>query len=202
MRSVETTREQLLTIAVEMFAANGFAQTSLRAIAKQAGVSPALLVHHFGTKDALIKEAMAITLGHWVADEKAAMLDDESNQLSHWQTVMAKGATPLNFFRQVLLAGGEYSQRLFAAAVSESESLLEQMKSAGRLRDVKDPKTTALMLTLSGLGSVLFMDHIEKILGGSIASEPVAKKLMNANNQMLQEGIFVPSSSNEKEAGN
>ena len=202
MRSVETTREQLLTIAVEMFAASGFAQTSLRAIAKQAGVSPALLVHHFGTKDALIKEAIAITLGHWVADEKAAMLDDESNQLSHWQAVMAKGATPLNFFRQVLLAGGEYSQRLFAAAVSESESLLEQMKSAGRLRDVKDPKTTALMLTLSGLGSVLFMDHIEKILGGSIASEPVAKKLMNANNQMLQEGIFVPSGSNEKEAGN
>jgi len=202
MRSVETTREQLLTIAVEMFAANGFAQTSLRAIAKQAGVSPALLVHHFGTKDALIKEAIAITLGHWVADEKAAMLDDESNQLSHWQAVMAKGATPLRFFRQVLLAGGEYSQRLFAAAVGESESLLEQMKSAGRLRDVKDPKTTALMLTLSGLGSVLFMDHIEKILGGSIASEPVAKKLMNANNQMLQEGIFVPSGSNEKEAGN
>ncbi|MEL0319537.1 MAG: hypothetical protein VXA46_02250, partial [Aquiluna sp.] len=67
---------------------------------------------------------------------------------------------------------------------------------------VKDPKTTALMLTLSGLGSVLFMDHIERILGGSIASEPVAKKLMNANNQMLQEGIFVPSGSNEKEAGN
>ena len=202
MRSVETTREQLLTIAVEMFAANGFAQTSLRAIAKQAGVSPALLVHHFGTKDALIKEAIAITLGHWVADEKAAMLDDESNQLSHWQAVMAKGATPLRFFRQVLLAGGEYSQRLFAAAVSESENLLEQMKSAGRLRDVKDPKTTALMLTLSGLGSVLFMDHIERILGGSIASETVAKKLMNANNQMLQEGIFVPSNSNEKEAGN
>ena len=202
MRSVETIREQLLSIAVEMFAANGFAQTSLRAIAKQAGVSPALLVHHFGTKDALIKEAIAITLGHWVADEKAAMLDDESNQLSHWQTVMAKGATPLRFFRQVLLVGGEYSQRLFAAAVSESENLLEQMKSAGRLRDVRDPKTTALMLTLSGLGSVLFMDHIERILGGSIASEPVAKKLMNANNQMLQEGIFVPSSPNEKEAGN
>ncbi len=201
MRSVRTTRDQLLSIATEMFAANGFAQTSLRAIAKQAGVSPALLVHHFGTKDALIKEAIAITLGHWVADEKAAMLDDESNQLSHWQTVMAKGATPLSFFRQVLLAGGEYSQRLFAAAVSESENLLEQMKSAGRLRDVKDPKTTALMLTLSGLGSVLFMDHIERILGGSIASEPVAKKLMNANNQMLQEGIFVPSSPNEKEAG-
>ena len=202
MRSVETTREQLLSIAVEMFAERGFAQTSLRAIAKQAGVSPALLVHHFDTKDTLIKEAISVTLGHWVADEKAAMLDDESSQLSHWQTIMEKGATPLSFFRQVLLAGGEYSQRLFAASVSESENLLDQMKSAGKLKDVKDPKTTALMLTLSGLGSVLFMDHIEKILGGSIASEPVAKKLMNANNQMLHEGIFVASSPKEKKAGN
>ena len=202
MRSAETTREQLLKIAVEMFAENGFAGTSLRSIAKKAGVSPALLIHHFGTKEALIKEAISETLGAWVAGEKAAMLDDESKQLQNWRALMEKGTTPLNFFRQVLLAGGEYSQRLFSAAVSESENLLEQMKSAGRLRDVKDPKTTALMLTLSGLGSVLVMDHIERILGGSIASGPVARKLMNANNQMLQEGIFVPSSSNEKEAGN
>ena len=107
MRSAETTREQLLKIAVEMFAENGFAGTSLRSIAKKAGVSPALLIHHFGTKEALIKEAISETLGAWVAGEKAAMLDDESKQLQNWRALMEKGTTPLNFFRQVLLAGGE-----------------------------------------------------------------------------------------------
>ena len=104
MRSVQTTREQLLSIAVEMFAEQGFAGTSLRSIAKKAGVSPALLIHHFDTKEELIKEAISKTLGSWVADEKAAMLDDESKQLQNWQAVMARGTTPLNFFRQVLPA--------------------------------------------------------------------------------------------------
>ena len=201
MRSAETTREQLLKLAVEMFAEKGFADTSLRAIAKRAEVSPALLIHHFGTKDALVKEAISKTLGSWVAGEKAVMLDDESNQLQNWQTYMEKGATPLNFFRQVLLAGGEYSQRLFDAAVSESEVLLDQMQSVGRLREISDKQTTALIMAVSGLGSVLLMSQIEKSMGGPISSDQVASKLMNSNNEMLRDGIFKPASeTNEKES--
>ena len=200
MRSAETTREQLLKLAVEMFAEKGFADTSLRAIAKRAEVSPALLIHHFGTKDALVKEAISKTLGSWVAGEKAMMLDDESNQLQNWQTLMEKGTTPLNFFRQVLLAGGEYSQRLFDAAVSESEVLLDQMQSVGRLREISDKQTTALIMAVNGLGSVLLMSQIEKSMGGPISSDHVATKLMSSNNEMLRDGIFKPASTtNEKE---
>jgi AcrR family transcriptional regulator len=201
MRSVQTTREQLLSIAVEMFAEQGFAGTSLRSIAKKAGVSPALLIHHFDTKEELIKEAISKTLGSWVADEKAAMLDDESKQLQNWQAVMAKGTTPLNFFRQVLLAGGDYAQRLFDAAVSETEVLLDQMQSSGRLRDLSDKQTTALIMTISGLGSVLLMSQIEKTMGGPISSDHVASKLMNANNEMLRDGVFFPSSTTTEKAG-
>lgn len=202
MRSVQTTREQLLSIAVEMFAEQGFAGTSLRSIAKRAGVSPALLIHHFDTKDALIKEAISKTLGSWVADEKAAMLDDESKQLQNWQAVMAKGTTPLNFFRQVLLAGGDYAQRLFDAAVSETEVLLDQMQSTGRLRELSDKQTTALIMTISGLGSVLLMSQIEKTLGGPISSDHVASRLMNANNEMLRDGVFFSSSTTTEKEGN
>jgi AcrR family transcriptional regulator len=184
-----------------MFAEQGFAGTSLRSIAKKAGVSPALLIHHFDTKEELIKEAISKTLGSWVADEKAAMLDDESKQLQNWQAVMAKGATPLNFFRQVLLAGGDYAQRLFDAAVSETEVLLDQMQSSGRLRDLSDKQTTALIMTISGLGSVLLMSQIEKTMGGPISSDHVASKLMNANNEMLRDGVFFPSSTTTEKAG-
>jgi AcrR family transcriptional regulator len=193
MRSVETTRDQLLSIAVEMFAEKGFAGTSLRSIAKQAEVSPALLVHHFGTKDALVKEAISKTLGDWVADEKAAMLDDESHQVENWQSLAAKGTTSLNFFRQALLAGGEYSQRLFDAAFLESEALLDQMQAVGRLKDISDKQTTALMMTISGLGSVLFMSQIEQTLGGPISSDQVASRLVNANQEMMQDGVFLPA---------
>lgn len=201
MRSVETTRDQLLSIAVEMFAEKGFAGTSLRSIAKQAEVSPALLVHHFGGKDALVKEAISKTLGDWVADEKAAMLDDESHQVENWQSLAAKGTTSLNFFRQALLAGGEYSQRLFDAAFLESEALLDQMQAVGRLKDISDKQTTALMMTISGLGSVLFMSQIEQTLGGPISSDQVASRLVNANQKMMQDGVFLPATATIKKTG-
>lgn len=201
MRSVRTTRDQLLSIATEMFAENGFAGTSLRSIAKQAEVSPALLVHHFGTKDALVKEAISKTLGDWVADEKAAMLDDESRQVENWQSLAAKGATSLNFFKQALLAGGEYSQRLFKAAFLESEALLDEMQELGRLKDISDKQTIALMMTISGLGSVLFMSQIEHTLGGPISSDHVASRLVNANHEMMQDGVFLPATATIKKSG-
>lgn len=201
MRSVRTTRDQLLSIATEMFAENGFAGTSLRSIAKQAEVSPALLVHHFGTKDALVKEAISKTLGDWVADEKAAMLDDELRQVENWQSLAAKGATSLNFFKQALLAGGEYSQRLFKAAFLESEALLDEMQELGRLKDISDKQTIALMMTISGLGSVLFMSQIEHTLGGPISSDHVASRLVNANHEMMQHGVFLPATATIKKSG-
>ena len=201
MRSVQTTRDQLLSIAVEMFAEKGFAGTSLRSIAKQAEVSPALLVHHFGSKDALVKDAISKTLGDWVADEKAAMLDDESHQVENRQSLAAKGTTSLNFFRQALLAGGEYSQRLFDAAFLESEALLDQMQAVGRLKDISDKQTTALMMTISGLGSVLFMSQIEQTLGGPISSDQVASRLVNANQEMMQDGVFLPATATIKKTG-
>ena len=185
-----------------MFAADGFQKTSLRSIAKQAGGSPALMIHHFGTKDKLIDLAIVNTLGDWVAKEKLAMLDDQENQLSSWQSIMEQGATPLNFFRQVLISGGKYAGRLFDVAVSESEALLKTVAENGQLKKVSDPHVTAILMTLSGMGSLILMEHIERHLGGSIASPEVAQKLMVANNEMLQDGIFVlPEQTKEEKVG-
>jgi TetR/AcrR family transcriptional regulator len=56
-------RERLLDAAVVCFAAEGVAATSLRSIARQAGVTPALVNYYFGSKqqllDAFIAERIA-----------------------------------------------------------------------------------------------------------------------------------------------
>jgi AcrR family transcriptional regulator len=43
-----------------MFGDVGYTATTLRAVALQAGVDPALIVHHFGSKDALFRSAMRV----------------------------------------------------------------------------------------------------------------------------------------------
>ncbi len=47
------TRESILTAARRIFAEKGFDKASIRAIATDAGVDPALVHHYFGTKDKL-----------------------------------------------------------------------------------------------------------------------------------------------------
>lgn len=52
------TREQILDAARRLFAAQGYDGTTMRAIAAEAGVNPALLHHFFGTKQQLFVSVM------------------------------------------------------------------------------------------------------------------------------------------------
>ncbi|MGW6198553.1 TetR/AcrR family transcriptional regulator [Kribbella sp. NPDC055110] len=54
------TRGEIVKSARESFADKGFAATSIRAVARHAGVDAALVHHYFDSKDELFIEAMAI----------------------------------------------------------------------------------------------------------------------------------------------
>ena len=52
------TRERIAEAARHLFAERGFDRTSVRAVAAEAGVDPALVHHYFGTKQRLFVEAV------------------------------------------------------------------------------------------------------------------------------------------------
>ena len=56
------TRAAILAEARSLFAANGYAGTSVRAVASAAGVDAALVHHYFGTKDDLFVAALQVPL--------------------------------------------------------------------------------------------------------------------------------------------
>ncbi|MDA2890743.1 TetR family transcriptional regulator [Mycolicibacterium sp. BiH015] len=56
------TRDRILSSARELFARNGIDNTSIRAIAADAGVDPALVHHYFGTKTELFAAAIHIPI--------------------------------------------------------------------------------------------------------------------------------------------
>lgn len=55
-QQTETTRAAILDAAERHFAERGFAGTSMRVVAADAGTSQALLHHHFGTKEGLYEQ--------------------------------------------------------------------------------------------------------------------------------------------------
>ena len=61
----ERTRQRILDAAAQCFAASGFSRTTVEAIAAGAGVSKALVYHHFRAKEAIFEELLERTLEEW-----------------------------------------------------------------------------------------------------------------------------------------
>jgi len=90
------TRERILDSARNLFARNGLDITSIRAIAKDAGVDPALVHHYFGTKDALFLaavDALASEIWQGVPESYVGLLADAAGD-SFFSWTMVQGTGP------------------------------------------------------------------------------------------------------------
>ncbi len=71
------TETAILAAARELFAERGFQRTTIRAVAAAAGIDPALVMQHFGSKDKLFAAAARSTVDH------DTLVDTTAEQLAH-----------------------------------------------------------------------------------------------------------------------
>lgn len=64
----ESRRTQMLTAALDVIIERGFPETRIADVAERAGVSPALVIYYFKTKDRLLAEAMRHSEDVWYAE--------------------------------------------------------------------------------------------------------------------------------------
>jgi len=62
---VERKRQRILDAAGQCFAARGFSKTTVEEVARSAGVSKALLYHHFRSKEHVLEAVLDRTLAEW-----------------------------------------------------------------------------------------------------------------------------------------
>jgi predicted nucleic acid-binding protein len=79
--SERSTRDTLLASAIELFAQRGPAAVSIRDVARHAGLNHGLLHRHFGSKDALIAEAIDVGVGS-LCPERSPQEDSTSTRSS------------------------------------------------------------------------------------------------------------------------
>jgi AcrR family transcriptional regulator len=66
-------RRQILKAAVRVIASKGLCDTGIKDVADEAGTSPALVIYYFGTKDALLAEALAFAEDRFYAQTADAV---------------------------------------------------------------------------------------------------------------------------------
>ena len=68
-------REQMLRAALEVIADRGYADTRIADVAERTGISPALVIYYFKTKDQLLTEAIRYSEDAWYAQGQRRMAE-------------------------------------------------------------------------------------------------------------------------------
>src|SRR6202007_890847 len=134
MRSVDdlTAVARIRDAAIERFGEQGFG-VGLRSIAEAAGVSAALVIHHFGSKDGLRKAC-----DDYVAEEIRSGKSEalRSSDPATWFAAMAEieeYAPLMAYLVRSMQSGGELARTFWRTMMDNAGSYLEAGVNAGTL---------------------------------------------------------------------
>jgi AcrR family transcriptional regulator len=155
MRSADlTAAARIRDAAIQQFGEKGFG-VGLRAIAEAAGVSAALVIHHFGSKDGLQK-ACDDYIAEQVRESKAEAL--QTNDPAVWFAQLAEieeFAPMVGYLLRSMQTGGDLAKMLWRRMIENAEEYLEDGVRAGTIKPSRDPQARAKYLGITGGGGLL-----------------------------------------------
>ncbi|MCV7403657.1 TetR/AcrR family transcriptional regulator [Mycobacterium marseillense] len=155
MRSADlTAAARIRDAAIEQFGEHGFG-VGLRAIAEAAGVSAALVIHHFGSKEGL-RKACEEYIAEEIRNTKSEAL--QSNDPATWFAQLAEiedYAPLMAFLVRSMQAGGDLANMLWRRMIDNAEEYMEEGVRAGTIKPSRDPQARTKYLAITGGGGFL-----------------------------------------------
>jgi TetR/AcrR family transcriptional regulator, regulator of cefoperazone and chloramphenicol sensitivity len=186
--------------ALEGFARDGVAATTIRDVAKAAGVSPGLVQHHFKTKADLERAVNEYVIQ--VAVEASEGLDESTAEATMEELFRAMGeriSTLVRDHRSALLyvirsaaAGEKAGLDIFDAFLALVDGQVERLAAEGTLRDDVDRLWLGLQVVILDLGTVLLEPAIDRHLPGPLMDPDQLERWRKACTELLRQG-FVKS---------
>jgi AcrR family transcriptional regulator len=168
-----TARANIRNAALRLFAERGHDAVTVREIAAAAGVSPALVVHHFGSKDGL----RAAVDGYaaqafdslFAMDERdlAEMLTgaDSMSIAEVFARAFPHGSPLPAYLRRLLLVNDPAAAALFGRWYDLTRRLLDSMTDMGAARPTEDPAVRAAFFLVNDLALILLRNQVAAAIG-------------------------------------
>lgn len=158
-----------------MFAVRGPEGVTVRQIAEAAGVSAALVVHHFGSKDGLRQEVDQYVLdvfegmlGELAGEDGARLVEPgaSSGLLSEvFGRYLPEGSPLPGYLRRLLLGDSEAGRKVFQRLFELSRGALDGLVAGGVAVAGRDAEVRAAFLLANDLAVFLLRDRIAETLG-------------------------------------
>jgi AcrR family transcriptional regulator len=155
-------RQRLLDAALQRFVANGIGATSLREVAKAAGVTPALVHSYFGSKEPLLQAVLAERLQPVLAELMQSVATPSPQPLVQrfvhgvHRVVERHPWLPALWVREILSEGGALREFMLTQVAPQLPRQLAvhvaEQQAGGALNRDLDPRLTVVSL----IGLTLF----------------------------------------------
>lgn len=194
MMDDRTTKARIRDAAIECLAEFGVGATTARKVAERAGVSPGLVIHHFGTMEGLRsvcdEHIAAVIRGHKLEAMSAGPNLD----------VLAAFRNPdigplMSYLARVLADDSPTVARLVDDLVDDAEGYIEQGVESGMIQPTADPRGRAVVLTIWNLGALVLHEHLERLVGVDLTDpeglmDPSLAAYFGPMYQIYGEGVF------------
>ena len=192
-----TTKARIRDAAIASIAEHGISGTTARRVAGAAGVSPGLVIHHFGSM-----EGLRSACDHYVAN---AIRDFKERTMAGGPTLDvlaalrdAPGESLMGYLSQVLGDDSPAVARLVDDLVDDAERYIQQGVESGLLKPSDDPRGRAVVLTVWGLGALALHQHLRRLLGTDLTdpeflTDPAAAAYIAPVYEIYGEGILEES---------
>lgn len=151
-----TARGRILESAVALFGAHGFSATTVRAIADAAGVSAALVLHHFVSKDDLRRECDHRVVRFITSKDATAAVEVVAGEASRFGPYIAR----------MLSEPGDASDALFDRLLDSARKAVDRGVRAGTMSESDDRDAQAVALLAFGVAPFFLVHQLARWAGG------------------------------------
>ncbi|MEL4358457.1 MULTISPECIES: TetR/AcrR family transcriptional regulator [unclassified Luteococcus] len=176
--------------ALELFGAQGFEKTTIRQIATRAGVSPGLVIHHFGSKNQLHEHCDAWAL-ETIQQEKVLLTIGPQPALKEYLAEHPELTPMMDYLVMCLREGGDTADQIYDRMTRITEELIVVAEDNGLVRLPEDREGAIAFLVASSLGFMMMGRQFATRLGGKELSDPaIAARYGLVAAEMFTHGLF------------
>ncbi|BDZ66058.1 TetR/AcrR family transcriptional regulator [Agromyces mangrovi Wang et al. 2018] len=186
-----TTAARIRDRAIELFGSRGYAATSIRDIARAAEVSPALVIHHFGSKEELRRACDEYLIGS-VFDEKDRTRGPQVGAaMREWLADVDRFRPYVDYLAAMLQEGGDAGNQVFDALLHETREMIDAGVADGSMRPSDDPEMRALLVALQALAPLLLRAQLARTLGADVHETATARRMTLPMLDLYTNGLYV-----------
>ena len=185
---------RILDAALLLFGEHGLRGTTLKAIAAEAGVSQALIVHHYGSKDALRAACDEHVVRMITAPRHAAIGEEPQFDPFAGLRRLENSRPLLRYLVRALTEGGTHASELIDGMIADAESYLAQGERAGLIKPSSTPRDRVVLLVIWSLGTLTLHEQVNRLLGVDLLAHDVQpdnlKRYLRPAVELYRQGLL------------